>query len=258
MTRNQRRHAEKSVNITDFINDFRTACLNRARDVRNFADSRDSIVLNEAEWKQLRELTDMLTEQLGFLQDAWDKMMRLVEKHKIDLENDEAYKTTELARAHTLRVATVAFQIADRFLLSQEDEIHVSKPRNEDRERESENTPEEETGAVAKEEEARHNEPVTNNVNKPSEEIREAVGANKAIENSEAPPRVRQEATRPLQHEGREKAMRGKLNEKTNLAGAIVQNNLTERLKGNVDESSTGDGTHEEERTTEIAYRATA
>ena len=90
VTRNQRRHAEKSVNITDFINDFRTACLNRARDVRNFADSRNSIVLNEAEWKQLRELTDMLTEQLGFLQDAWDKMMRLVEKHKIDLKNDEA------------------------------------------------------------------------------------------------------------------------------------------------------------------------
>ena len=92
VTRNQRRqqranhgdedNAEKSVNITDIIGNFRAACLNRARDVRNFADSRDSFVIDEDEQKQLRELTDMLTEQLEFLQDAWDTMMRLVEKYR--------------------------------------------------------------------------------------------------------------------------------------------------------------------------------
>ena len=32
----------------------------------------------------------MLTEQLGFLQDAWDTMMRYAEKFKIDLDNDDA------------------------------------------------------------------------------------------------------------------------------------------------------------------------
>ena len=70
VTRNQRRHAEKSINITDYISGFRTACLNRAKDIRNFADGCDSIVLTKDEWEQLKELTDMLTEQLEFLQDT--------------------------------------------------------------------------------------------------------------------------------------------------------------------------------------------
>ena len=54
MTRNQRRQAEKSFNITDYIDGFRKACLNRAKDIRDFASGCDSVVLDEDGWKHLR------------------------------------------------------------------------------------------------------------------------------------------------------------------------------------------------------------
>ena len=101
VTRNQRRRAENSIDMTDFINDFRIACLNRAKDIRNFADKRNSVILSRTKWDQLKELTDVLTEQLGLLQDAWDTMMRLVKEHKIDIGKDEAYKAIESSRTHT-------------------------------------------------------------------------------------------------------------------------------------------------------------
>ena len=62
----------------------------------------------------------MLTEQLEFLQDAWNTMMRLVKEHEIDIKTDDAYKAIEYSRAHALKVATMALQIADKFVLSQE------------------------------------------------------------------------------------------------------------------------------------------
>ena len=89
------------MNITDINDNFRAAILNRVRDVRNFANGRDSFVIDESEQQQLRELTDMLTEQLGFLQDAWDTMMQYAEKYNIDLNKDDAYKVMELTRANT-------------------------------------------------------------------------------------------------------------------------------------------------------------
>ena len=120
MTRNQRRQAEKSFNITDYIDGFRKACLNRAKDIRDFASGCDSVVLDGDEWKHLKELTHMLTEQLEFLQDAWKTMMRLIKEHEIDIEKDDAYKAIEHSRAHALKVATMAFQIADEFEQSRE------------------------------------------------------------------------------------------------------------------------------------------
>ena len=225
MTRNQRRHAEKSFNITDYIDGFRMACLNRAKDIRNFANECDSIALNEDEWKHLKELTHMLTEQLEFLQDAWNTMMRLVKEHKIDIGKDEAYKKLESSRSHALRVATMAFQIADKFLLSQ-------KGHQDDKE-----------GAVAGQE-VRHEERVTDNIG----------GASKKIEtedeaNNEAPPESRVESTRSPERGEREKAKIENHGEADSV-GVIVKTSLTKMTEESVDETSETDATHKEERTT--------
>ena len=181
-TRNQKRHAKKSINITDYIDGFRTACLNRAKDIRNFANECDSVVLDEDEWKHLKELTHMLTEQLEFLQDAWNTMIRLIKEHKIDIGKDEAYKSIELSRAHALRVATMAFQIADKFQLSHE--RHQNKGEN----------------AVA-EKEVRHNEQAARNIGGASEKTETNIEAN-----DEAPPELRVESTRSSEQGEREKS----------------------------------------------------
>ena len=56
------------MGLTDYILNFRAACLNRAVDIRNFADGRDSFVIDKNERTRLRRLTEMLTEQIEFLQ----------------------------------------------------------------------------------------------------------------------------------------------------------------------------------------------
>ena len=142
MTRNQRRQqrseqtgekgTEESVNLTDLIDNFRAACLNRSKDIRNFADGRDSIIIDEDEQQQLKGLTNMLTEQLGFLEDGWDTMMRYAEKYQIDLDYDDAYKAMKLSKAHALRVAGVAFQISDQFLSAQGYDQRDGGPGNDD------------------------------------------------------------------------------------------------------------------------------
>ena len=104
---------DNPVGLTDIILDFRTACLNNAVDIRNFADGRTSFVLDEYEQAQLEELTEMLVEQLEFLQDAWDTMLRCADQYDIDLDRDDAFKTLELSRAHALKVAERAFYISD-------------------------------------------------------------------------------------------------------------------------------------------------
>ena len=216
VTRNQRRqqrannndedNARKSVNITDIIGDFRAACLNRARDVRNFADSRDSFVLDKAEQDQLRELTGMLTEQLGFLQDAWDTMMRLVEEHQIDLKNDDAYISVELSRAHTLKVAAVAYQISDRFLSGQDGNDCVDDHRNGDEGREDGRATTETITAAKEKDTEDANNPKTDNVANYGEKVREVMENNEAIFNNEAPQQTWQRGTNPLQHAEREQA----------------------------------------------------
>ena len=58
-------------------------------DIRNFAEGRDSFVIDFNERTHLRELTDMLTEQIKFLQDAWDTMIRCAKEYDIDLDRDD-------------------------------------------------------------------------------------------------------------------------------------------------------------------------
>jgi len=225
VTRNQRRHAEKSFNITDYIDGFRTACLNRAKDIRNFANGCDSVVLNGDEWKHLKELTHMLTEQLEFLQDAWNTMIRLVKEHKIDIGKDKAYKTIESSRAHALRVATM-FQLSH--------ERHQNKGEN----------------AVA-EKEVRHNEQAARNIGGASEKTETNIEAN-----DKAPPELRVESARSSEQGEREKA-RKENHREADSVGVIVQASLTKITEEDVDESPENDATHKKERTTKITCCAT-
>ncbi|MCP3869948.1 MAG: hypothetical protein GY703_18015, partial [Gammaproteobacteria bacterium] len=110
---------EEPVRLTDYILNFRTACLNRSVDIRNFAEGRDSFAIDNDERKHLRELTEMLTEQTEFLEDAWETMIRYARKYKINLDRDDAFKALVLARNHALRVAEQAFSISDQFLYPQ-------------------------------------------------------------------------------------------------------------------------------------------
>ena len=63
----------------------------------------------------------MLVEQLEFLRDGWDMMLRCADQYDIDLDWDDAFKTLKLGRAHALRVAEQAFYILDQFLFPQKD-----------------------------------------------------------------------------------------------------------------------------------------
>ena len=196
VTRNQRRQAEKSFNITDYINGFRVACLNRAKDIRDFANECDSVALDEDEWENLKELTHMLTEQLAFLQDAWNTMMRLVKEHEIDIETDDAYKAIEYSRAHALKVATMAFQIADKFVLSQEGhQIGEEEAITEQR--------------------ARDEETITNVGETVEKKMTETRASDKA------PPEMQAESIRSTKQTEREKAGQEKTTEKDSV-GVIV------------------------------------
>ena len=222
VTRNQRKQAEKSFNITDYINGFRVACLNRAKDIRDFANECDSVALDEDKWENLKELTHMLTEQLAFLQDAWNTMMRLVKEHEIDIETDDAYKAIEHSRAHALKVATMAFQIADTFVLSQEGY------------------------QIGEDEEA------TTNVNETVEER-----VTETRRSDEAPPEMQAESIRSTKQTEREKANQDKTTKKGS-AGVVVHSGLKEKTEEDIDESSEDGATHREERTAEITSCATA
>ena len=116
---NQEGIDKQPIGPTDYILNFRTACLNRSVDIRNFADGRDSFAINNDEREHLKELTEMLTEQTEFLEDAWETLMRYARKYKIDLDRDDAYQALVLARDHALRVAEQAFSISDQFLYPQ-------------------------------------------------------------------------------------------------------------------------------------------
>ena len=116
---NQEGIDKEPIGPTDYILNFRTACLNRSVDIRNFADGRDSFAINNDEREHLKGLTEMLTEQTEFLEDAWETMIRYARKYKIDLDRDDAYQALVLARDHALRVAEQAFSISDRFLYPQ-------------------------------------------------------------------------------------------------------------------------------------------
>ena len=110
---------ENPIRLTDYILNFRAACLNRSVDIRNFAEGRDSFVINSDERKCLRESTEMLTEQIEFLQDAWNTMLRCAKEYDIDLDRNNAFRALELTRNHALRVAEQAFSIWDQFLFPQ-------------------------------------------------------------------------------------------------------------------------------------------
>ena len=112
------------VGLTDYILGFRAACLNRAVDIRNFADGRDSFVIDTNERTRLVRLTEMLTEQLEFLQDAWETMLRYADEYDIDLDTDDAFKALEFAREHALKVTEQAYYISDGFLFPQNDGGH--------------------------------------------------------------------------------------------------------------------------------------
>jgi len=116
---NQEGIDKQPIGPTDYILNFRTACLNRSVDIRNFADGRDSFAINNDEREHLKELTEMLTEQTEFLEDAWETLMRYARRCKIDLDRDDAYQALVLARDHALRVAEQAFSISDQFLYPQ-------------------------------------------------------------------------------------------------------------------------------------------
>lgn len=120
------------MKLTDYILNFRAACLNRSVDIRNFAEGRNSFVLDINERKRLRVLTDMLTEQIEFLQDAWDTMIRCATEYDIDLDRDDAYKALEVTRDHALKVAEQAFDISDQFLFPQAVEFHDEVDEQED------------------------------------------------------------------------------------------------------------------------------
>jgi len=116
---NQEGIDKQPIGPTDYILNFRTACLNRSVDIRNFADGRDSFAINNDEREHLKGLTEMLTEQTEFLKDAWETLMKYARKYKIDLDRDDAYQALVLARDHALRVAEQAFSISDQFLYPQ-------------------------------------------------------------------------------------------------------------------------------------------
>ena len=233
MTRNQRRQAEKSFNITDYIDGFRKACLNRAKDIRDFASGCDSVVLDGDEWKHLKELTHMLTEQLEFLQDAWKTMMRLIKEHEIDIEKDDAYKAIEHSRAHALKVATMAFQIADEFEQS----------------REGRQVGEDDT---VTEQKPRQTEEIRFRVEKTTEK-----NEKESIASGKAPPGMQAESIRSHEQREREKAGEEEGKEADSV-GVIVQSSLENEIGEDVNELSENETTHAQDSTTESIGRATA
>ncbi len=258
-TRNQRRQqrseqngekgTEESVNLTDLIDNFRAACLNRSKDIRNFADGRDSIIIDEDEQQQLKGLTNMLTEQLGFLEDGWDTMMRYAEKYQIDLAHDEAYKAMKLSKAHALRVAGVAFQISDRFLSAQAYGQRDGEPGNDDR-----SATEDIEATTSAEGTTTANNEAKLNVTEYDETTQMARETGAAATEREASLQEGQEKTQGLTPTEREKATREESNNNEDPKITIVLDDLKDETEESVQEIET----QTEERTTEEAYRATA